>query len=445
MSASRFERRLLGLPHSVSLHMGLLFFCMFGVSEVPAQVSMISDGLPPFLRSMEKHEVMVQVQLQEGAETPRLAPEGLRVRFQITAGGMKVKEYEARSDGEGRAFFPGIPSNSEVQQRIAYRLFIDYQGVRYPFSLRGIPRTVDREAFYTELDPAVRLPENRVTVTLQLPVNATPSLEGLSLSHRLIELHPDEDALVFIHDLSVRNEGDRPVNLAQLPRGGLPIPAPAGAKEPRVREEEKGRFEVRGSDLYFTGVIAARGEQRVRLSYTVPYRSARFEFSLRAPIPSSLNIVVAPRFKKRQHQRAFPLRLGSYDGATVDARETGPGMLFDVLRRETPLAAGEALRFSVQGLPQIGRMRRFLTYGGLILIFIALLVIAVRSKGTAGLSRAHLEGERDRLLHTLERLERAYSRERIGARRYEREREAITARLVTLYRSLEEMSGSAQG
>ncbi|MEE2645379.1 MAG: hypothetical protein VYD19_10635, partial [Myxococcota bacterium] len=366
------------------------------------------------------------------------------VRFQITSAGanrMKIKEYEGRTDTEGRVFFLGIPSNASVQSQIAYQLLIDYQGVRYPVSLTGFPKTVDREAFYTELDPAVRLPENRISVTLDLPAEPEPSLSQLRVNHRLIELHPDEDALVFIHDLVLENQSAQALNLSLLPGGGLAIPAPRGAKSPQLREEEKGRFEVRGSSLYFTGVIAGRGRQQVRWTYTVPYRSESFEWSLTAPVASQLNLVVAPKFKKQQHQRAFPLSLSSTsDGGEVSERQTGPGMRFDVLTRRAPISAGEPLRFRVSGLPQAGLKQRQVMYLALALVTLLLIVLSLRKTGNAGLSRAHLEGERDRLVQTIARLERALARGKITEKRYAREREAITARLVTLYRALEGMS-----
>ncbi|MEE2645414.1 MAG: hypothetical protein VYD19_10810, partial [Myxococcota bacterium] len=76
-----------------------LFLCLAGLAY--AQRPMLGDGLPPFLRNMEKHEVMVTLSLRAGEGEAKVAPEGTRVRFQITSAGtsrMKIKEYEGRTD-----------------------------------------------------------------------------------------------------------------------------------------------------------------------------------------------------------------------------------------------------------------------------------------------------------------------------------------------------------
>ena len=90
-------------------------------AQVQAPYLNKGDGLPPFFASMEKHEVMVQIQIQETpSAAPKDAPKGLKVGFRILAQGQKVRDYKEKTDELGRAFFLGIPSNPKVQGMISY-------------------------------------------------------------------------------------------------------------------------------------------------------------------------------------------------------------------------------------------------------------------------------------------------------------------------------------
>ncbi|MEZ4470043.1 MAG: hypothetical protein R3F60_04390 [bacterium] len=72
---------------------------------------------------------------------------------------------------------------------------------------------------------------------------------------------------------------------------------------------------------------------------------------------------------------------------------------------------------------------------------VAFVLLGFRRRGEQGmrLSRAHLVTERDRLVKALARMRRAKEKGRMSEVRFEREREAITARLVSLYRALDRL------
>jgi hypothetical protein len=92
----------------------------------------------------------------------------------------------------------------------------------------------------------------------------------------------------------------------------------------------------------------------------------------------------------------------------------------------------------VSGLPAPPAWRRLALGGAALFAVLLALAFAFFEGSTAGqLSRAQMVIERDRLLKALARMELALKREQITPQRYAREREIITARLVTLYRALE--------
>lgn len=402
------------------------------------------DGLPPFFASMEKHEVMVQVQIREGTSSElKLASSGVKVGFRILAQGQKVRDYKEETDELGRAFFLGIPSNPKVQGMISYEVWVDYQGVRFPFEVTGIPKTEDQEALYDDFDPSKRLPENRLLLTVS---NAVADISTLALHHDLIELHPDEESLLAIHEMTITNSGDQVVDLSHQPQGGLKLPAPDGAKAPELHQSHHDEVEVRGAAIYYTGALLPQSTKKIKWYYTIPYRSERFEWRQSMPLPSTVGMIVAPQYKKPQHQALVPLKLeAAAELGEVKQVSTGPGRVFDALRQVPALSKDSPLMFVIKGLPAAPQWRRQILFASIALIVLWVFWVGFRSeRGEERLSKAHLQLERERLLKALARMESALERKKITPARYQREREVITARLVTIYRALERLE-HAQG
>ena len=110
-------------------------------------------------------------------------------------------------------------------------------------------------------------------------------------------------------------------------------------------------------------------------------------------------------------------------------------------RPERPLAAGEAFTFEITGLPAAGSTHFYLL--GFALLGVLVFIFAPRRRKTTGdLSPDHLVGERDRLVKALARMRRGVERGKLSKHRFEREEEAITARLVSLYRAIDRLDGS---
>ena len=158
------------------------------------------------------------------------------------------------------------------------------------------------------------------------------------------------------------------------------------------------------------------------------------------PIPTTVGMVVAPRFKKPQHQRLFPLSLETAELGEVSEVTTAPNRNFHSLRIKEGLKADQALTFTVLGLPIPPPWKRYTLYGAAIAVILLVLLLGSKSDQISGqVSRTHLLIERDRLLRALARMEIALKKKRITPQRYQREREVITARLVTLYRALDQV------
>ena len=396
------------------------------------------SGLPPFFASMEKHEVMVSVRIKDSSGKITPAHDKLPVGFRILAQGQKVRDYHEETDPEGRAFFLGIPSNPKVQMSITYEVWVDYEGVRFPFELEGIPSTVNKDVLYEDFDPKIRLPENQITLTVQEPERG---LEGISVRHEMLEFHTDEESLLVIHDMIVKNSSGRLIDLSHQPQGGLKLPTPDGAKSPELHQKHNEDLEIRGTAIYYIGAIRPFSQRKIRWYYTIPYRSENFSWSQAMPVPSSLGLIVAPRYKKSQHQRAFPITLKTINGVgEVKEVSTKPGVNFHSLRISKTFTANEPLQFYVEGLPAPPTWKRTVLFSSIgVLVFFFLIQIFRGEEGEAHISRTHILIERDRLLKALARMEIALNKKRITPQRYHREKEMITARLVTLYRALEQV------
>lgn len=412
-----------------SLGAALLAALCFAPITVSAQPAMGGGagtaGLPPFLAKMQRHDVTVHVVRRNGQGGTVAAPADLPVSILITAGGSKVRSYESKTGPDGVAAFTGIPTNPEVQADIGYVVSVDIDGVRFPFTTDTIPT----DGGFVE----VAVPE----------VGTNPA--DLTLAHSHIELFPDEENLVVRHTMEVSNRSDKAIDLSLQPGGGLRLPLPAGGKHPELHEDiSKDLVEVRGTDLYYKGVVLPGGQPtEVTVIYTIDYDEPVFEWSHAVPVRTTGALVVAPTGRQEGQRVDLPLGLLTRgDQGTVQTRDVGEGKRFQVLRMPgLDLGAGQPVRFAITGLPVEGRYKQ----GAMVvaLLFVVGLVFFGFRGSSAGdterLSRAHLENERDRLHKALDRMRKAVEKGRLSHARFEREQEAITARLVSLYRALDRL------
>lgn len=385
-------------------------------------------GLPPFFATMKRHDITVRVNaVTPEGETPVGA--GVTVGIRIMAGGAKIKDYTEKTRADGSALFEGVPSNPEVQRSISYQVFVEHKGVKFPFDLDGVPTD-----------------EAEVHVTVG---QVTTDISTVRASHAFIEMFPDEESLVVRHEMRLRNIGSQTVDLGALPGGGLKLPCPEGAKRPGLHDEHDPKVEARGTDIIFKGALLPGGQEAsFSMVYSIPYDQKRFQWRQVMPVPTSVGLVVAPKDRQKGHRKAFPLSLSIAGDSPLkieDSKLAG-GKRFQLLRGHGhELAAGEALTFTVDGLPVPSNWKAYTllaALGGVILVVLFGFRRSSSADGGPVLSRTHLIAERDRLVRALARMRRAHERGKMSEVRFTKEQEAITARLVSLYRALDRMDAA---
>jgi hypothetical protein len=380
-------------------------------------------GLPPFFASMKRHDITVRVS-EQTADGLKPSGAGVTVGIRIMAGGTKVKDYSEKTRADGTALFEGVPSNPEVQRAISYQVSVVHENVIFPFDIDGIP-TDEAE--------------------VQVAVGAvTTDISNVRASHAFIEMFPDEESLVVRHEMRLRNIGDTVINLGALPGGGLKLPCPDGAKRPGLHDEHDPLVEARGTDIIFKGALLPGGQEAsFSMVYSIPYDQKSFAWSQAMPVPTSVGLIVAPKDRQKGHRQAFPLTLHvKNDALKSEESELAGGKRFQLIRGNGhELKAGEALRFSVTGLPVAPNWKIYALIAG-VLVVMFIVLFGFRRRETEGgpvLSRTHLIAERDRLVRALARMRRAHERGKMSEVRFTKEQEAITARLVSLYRALDRM------
>lgn len=381
--------------------------------------------LPPFLAAMKRHDIKVAVKIRGADGSMRAAPAGLQVGIRILAQGSKVRDYYNKTGPDGTAVLQGVPSNPEVQGMIAYESWVDFQGVRFPYELDGVP-TNGSELSLTAHD-------------------VTTETANLSIDHS-IEAFPDEESLVVRHTMRLYNEGPLAVNLRAMPGGGLKLPCPDGAKHPELHNEHDPAVEVRGTDIVYKGALLPASIGRpasVSMIYTIPYGPEVLEWTQTMPVTTRGVTAVVPQHKQKQAREAIPMTLmtrGAF--GSVSPVEQPEGRKYQVLSSDgATLKPGEPLRFAIGNLPADSNMPMTLLILGVIAVIGIVAFGFRRPEGKSGavMSRTHLVAERDRLVRALARMRRAVEKGRMSETRFDREREAITARLVSLYRALDRL------
>ncbi|MFN3197923.1 MAG: hypothetical protein ACE366_05830 [Bradymonadia bacterium] len=397
-----------------------------------------ASGLPPFLRAMKRQPLTVEAYIDvEGQRVP--APPGLPVSVTILAQGSKVKDYFDTTKEGGKVTFQGIPTNPKVQQFISYKVQVDYNGVRFPFMTKLLPQAGEGGAL-------------EVTLT-----EVTDDTSKLFLRHAFVEVKPLEDALLISHRVSLMNGGRKVVNLGNLPAGGLRLVVPEGAKHPEVHGPDGNKpparmIEALGTSIWFKGAVmpGEDGAAQFVMYYTVPYGMAdTFEWSMSAPIRTVGGYALVWRDKwegKKARQRtSVPLGLDTRGIGAINPVTMGSGKRFwELSAQEAMLEADQPFQFAITGVPTKDYLNVTLmlsSIGGLALLVLFGFQRPKDLGDTTRLSRAHLETERDRLLRALARMRKAAQKGRISQARFEREQEAITARLVSLYKALDRLDG----
>ena len=331
-----------------------------------------------------------------------------------------------KTEAEGKVTFTGIRSNVDpaIQAKMTYEAFVDYEGVRFPFPVETVPTDGMVLSPFTVYSVSQNLSDIAVIVS--------------------VDLIPSEQSLHVMQNYQFVNRSRKAVDLSVLPEGGLVLPCPEGAKQPELHEQNKTDAEVRGLDIVYKGTILPQTQQpmSLRLSYSIPYRSDRFTWHQTLPVETLGFTVGAPLSKGRRHVRPIRLKLKPlFDGASVSTITDRPGSKWRVLRANGLVRKpNEPLSFEIANIPAASQANIYFLVGSIVFVFL-LVVFGFRNESTAErtFSKSHLIDERDRLVRALARLKRALEKGLISENKHRKEAEAIRARLVSLYRAIDQM------
>jgi hypothetical protein len=175
--------------------------------------------------------------------------------------------------------------------------------------------------------------------------------------------------------------------------------------------------------------------------YTIPYKSDVYEWNQTLPIRTTSVTVATPQYKQTSQRAAVPMKLLARDAQGVsDSITQAKGKEWSILRmKQLNLPADKPLTFALSGLPIPSKLPNQLLVAAIVLVLLIVVFGFRRREGDTGLkiSLSHLETERDRLVKVLARMRKARDKGRLPVPRFEREQEAITARLVALYRAID--------
>ena len=229
--------------------------------------------LPPIMLAMNFNRVTMSATLvgQNGQRDALGA--GIPVRMRIHRGVGMPSDHKAITNQDGIATFDCIPNHpsSFIQQKMKYQASATYQGVRYNQMVAGLPY----DGAHVEVD---------------VRESGTDGLEDVYIDSS-VELVPDEDHILVFQTVTLVNTGDKIINCAALPRGGLVISAPEDAKQAQLKSGKKDRrFELRGMNVFFKGALMPevlnRGIEPFKFSmtYVIPYRSNPVEWKQTLPV-----------------------------------------------------------------------------------------------------------------------------------------------------------------
>ena len=407
--------------------------------------------LPPIMRAMDFTKITMSATLvtPEGARMP--LGRGVPMRMRIHRGVGMPSDHKAVTQADGTATFDCIPKHPStfVQQKMKYQASATYRGVRYNQMVIGLPY----DGAHVEVD---------------VRDSKTTGLEYV-YADSSVELVPDEDHILVIQRVTLVNTGPSVINCAALPRGGLVISAPEDAKQAQLKSGKKDRrFELRGMNVFFKGALVpesmSRGVDPIKfsLTYVIPYRSNPFEWKQTFPVrrrnleittvlgdSPTLQVPNNMYFEDRDGHELSTGTMTGPRGRTVgygliepmSARNAGTLSETERLRNFMASEPVYDVRFAVGGVPIESKLPNQLLIVALVIVTLVVLFGFRRREGDTGLrlSMSHLESERDRLVRILARMRKAKERGKLSEVRYEKEQEAITARLVSLYRAIDRL------
>jgi hypothetical protein len=353
-----------------------------------------------------KGEVVVDLRDADDNPVPQRLV-GLGILKQSIARGDSHDRKSAMTDGNGRARFVGL----ETETSIAYRASVESEGATFsapPFSL-------DAKS------------ESGVRVVLHL-FKVTHDIKAtLIATETFLQAEVKDDRILVGQLLRVYNVG----RLAWVPEE-LVLPLPQEFMAFNATDSMSGQKveEVKGVGVRLRGTFGP-GQHELEYHWQLPYASDP-EVTLEVGIPPHLlgATVRAPA------NPGMRLEVAGFPPAESDQDGQG-GRLLSTQRRFRPDETTKALRVDIKGLPSPGVARLFVALASALVLAVGL-TTAVRRRPSKETVEEHRREVQRALLDELAELERARTRGDVGPKAYERiHRQLIDALALQLAKGSE--------
>jgi len=312
------------------------------------------------------------------------------------AGERNVVELKAKTNGDGEAVFSGLDAKPDS----GYLAEAVQDGQRFaskPFKLQDNMGS-------------------RVAIDVRPVSKDVASLRIGPGSHFIFEVADDVVQVAEVWRLM--NTSSMAVDPGP---NGLHLPLPDHALQSQPGPQNPPNVTVAGHEVVVKGPIAP-GDTEIQVVFALAYEGANLDFAQRSPLAFDQPAMVTEKI----------------DGLTVDGnsltsedRELQGRKL--VLYRGPDIAAGGTIEYHFRGLPHNDPTWRYLASAIAILLLLGFGVYAARgSSGKA--TRERLEQQREHLLGELAALEKSD-----GGDKREKKKQELTARLVRVYRELDEL------
>ncbi|HEY2745274.1 MAG TPA: hypothetical protein VGL86_11645 [Polyangia bacterium] len=311
-------------------------------------------------------------------------------------GERKTEELKAKTDDQGEATFRGLDAKPES----GYVAEIIRDGQHFGSKPFGLKENMG----------------SRVTVDVR-PVSRDVS--GMRIgqdSHFILEVSDDVVQVAEVWRLQ------NPTAMAIDPGpNGLHLPLPDHALSAQGGPRNPPNVTVAGHEVIVRGPIVP-GDTEVQAVFAMAYDGGTLALVQKTPLPFDGVALVTEKIDGM-----------NVEGNNLSAEERELQGRKLVLYRGPGTAAGDTITLKVTGLPHNDPTWRYLASAIAVLLLVGFGVSAARGGG-GGATRERLEQQREHLLGELAALEKTDPNDK-----RERKKQELTARLVRLYRELDEL------
>lgn len=317
------------------------------------------------------------------------------------AGERAVQELKGKTDAQGEAKFTGLDAKPDSGY-LAEALKDGQRFAGKPFKLQ----------------------ENmgaRVTVDVRPVSKDVAALRIGPGSHFIFEV--SDDVIQVAEVWRLMNTSSTAIDPGP---GGLHLPLADHALSAQGGPQNPPNVTVAGHEVVVKGPIAP-GDTEVQAIFALAYDGGSLDFAQRTPLPFDDVALVTEKI----------------EGLTVEGNALVPedrelqGRKL-VLYRGPGTSPGGTIELHLRGLPHNDPTWRYVASAVALALLLAFGVYAMRGAGS-GATRERLEQQREQLLGELAALEKIGGASADGGEKRERQKQELTARLVRIYRELDEL------